>query len=58
MKGLVLASALCIFPWNKTSMNQNDGVRKTFAISILKPDGNSGVEGLVKMVQEGQNTRI
>lgn len=53
MKGLVLASALCIFPWNKASMNQNDGIRKTFAISILKPDGNSGVEGLVKMVQEG-----
>jgi hypothetical protein len=50
MKGLILASSLCAFSWNKTSMNSNDGPKRTFAISILKPDGNSGVEGLVKLV--------
>lgn len=31
-------------------MNVLDGPRRIFAISILKPDNNSGVEGLVKLL--------
>ena len=36
-----------------------EGPKTTYAVCIMNPDGNSGVNGIVKMTQvDGQKTKI
>ena len=56
MKHFLLASSFyySVKYSNQTyNMNVFDGPKKMYAISILKPDNDSGVDGLVKMFYNG-----
>lgn len=61
MKNILLASAFYygLDRRNRTaSMNVFDGPKRIFAICIMNPDNDSGVNGLVKMLYDGKETRI
>lgn len=56
MKNFLLASSFYYsvnYRNQTTNMNVFDGPKKMYAVSILKPDNNSGVDGLVKMFYDG-----
>lgn len=61
MKNILLASSFYFglnYRNKHASMNTFDGNRRVYAVSILLPDNNSGVQGLVKLVYDGSKTRI